>query len=227
MKKHKLKLIALLVLLFSVGMMSIAYLTSPTDTIENIFTLAKLDDPDIDEPNFPDEPPDILPGTIIPKDPTITLKGFTTNTYIYMAVKSKLVYEDENGELVDAATYYHGSTYTTPAPGDIVDPGIEGFSPDWIHIKTSVDKMAGHIIYIYRFKYAVETYNAQYVVSPILFSAVGFDENLTATIIDSIDMENDAQSIDIKGFLHQVVDGMDVSEIDDEVIDFFMTPLNW
>lgn len=227
MKKHKFKIIALLVLIFSVGMMSIAYLTSPTNTIENVFTLAKLDDPDIDEPNFPDDPPDLLPGTIIPKDPTITLGKDTIESYVYMAVKSKLVYENAAGKLLDAATYYYGTTYTTPAPGEIVDVGTEGFDPAWHHIYTVVDAPYGYILYIFRYEHTVSSSGMEQVIEPILFGAVGFDENLTAAEIDLIDMPNDEQSIDIKGFLHQAVDGMDIADIDDEVIDFFMTPTNW
>ncbi len=226
MKNKRISFFALILLIFSVAMMSIAYLTSPTEELNNVFTIGKIDPPTIDEPNFPEDPPPLIPGTLIPKDPTITLGENTVESYVYIAVKSKLVYMDE-GDLVDATTYYHGSTFTTPAPGDIVDVGTVGFDPAWNLLTTEVDATNKFIMYIFRFNTALETSGAELAVEPIVFSAVGFDDALTAEQIDLIEMVSGAQSIDIKGFVHQTVDSMAVGDIDNIVIDFFLDSANW
>lgn len=225
MQKRTFRIITVSIIALSVALVSYAYLTSPTATLKNLFTVGRIEVPDIEEPNFPEDP-ELTPGTVVAKDPTITLKKNTTESYVYLAVKSYLTYED-TGELVDATTYYHGSTFETPAPGKIVDVGTKGFSTDWELVSTVPNVTNKSIMYVYRYKVTLSTTDSDLKVSPILFSAVGFDENLTAETLDLIAMVDGKQSIDVKGFVHQVVEDLTVAQIDTFVLDFFSDPTNW
>lgn len=225
MKKRTFKILAVSIMTLSLALVSYAYLISPTATLKNLFTVGKIEVPDIEEPNFPEDP-ELTPGTVIAKDPTITLGENTTESYVYLAVKSYLTYLDD-GVLVDATTYYHGSTFETPAPGKIVDVGTAGFSPDWVHVTTVPNLADDSIMYVYRFKTTLSTDDVKVAVEPILFSAVGFDETLTAETIDLINMVDGQQSIDVKGFVHQAVDELTVAEIDALVLTFFNDSTSW
>lgn len=208
--KKKLTIFTLLALLISVGLMSIAYLTKPTETLTNTFTVGKID-AEIEEPNYPEEDPEIIPGTFVAKDPTVTVKANSVDSYVYIAVKSYLVHGDP---LVDAANYYHG------AGTDPLDPG---FSNLWTEVEIEVG--LDYIMYIYRFNTTVAKSALDQEILPTLFTGVGFDQTLTAADLLAI-APQDSQVIKVKAFVHQVA-GQTLGEVNDYVTNFFKDGTNW
>lgn len=65
---------------------TLAYLFDINDAIENNFTFGGNINTEIDEPNFPDDPPEIKPGDYVIKDPIV--KNLDNSKYdVYVAMK--------------------------------------------------------------------------------------------------------------------------------------------
>ncbi len=84
-KKSLLMMMVTICLIAVVGVgATLAYLTDTTETLTNTFTLGKTDI-EIDEPEW-EEPEDIVPGQEIAKDPTVTVKAKSVDSYVFMSV---------------------------------------------------------------------------------------------------------------------------------------------
>ncbi len=84
-KKSLLMMMVTICLIAVVGVgATLAYLTDSTETLTNTFTLGKTDI-EIDEPEW-EEPEDIVPGQEIAKDPTVTVKAKSVDSYVFMSV---------------------------------------------------------------------------------------------------------------------------------------------
>ena len=224
MKKNHNKIILglLTMTLFAGSLATIAYLTKPTETLENVFTVGKINEPVIDEPNWagkkPEIIPEIVPGKIIAKDPTITIGENSIDSYVYMAVRSKLVYKSEDGNLTDAVTYLYGPE----------EQRKEGRNPKWKPLEPEPQILEDGILYLYRYETIVKKSEGDTQLES-LFDAVTFHEKLTSDQIDSITLvDGTKQSILVKGFIHQAnIKDMELDEIDKLVLTFFLDPKNW
>ncbi|HPX93367.1 MAG TPA: SipW-dependent-type signal peptide-containing protein [Bacillota bacterium] len=86
MKKKSLVIAVALVAILAIGLVvTIAYFTDKKD-VTNTFTVGNLKI-DLTEPNFPEAPPKLLPGTEIPKDPTVKLLAGSEDAYVFMQLK--------------------------------------------------------------------------------------------------------------------------------------------
>lgn len=85
-KKSLLMMVVTICLIAVVGVgATLAYLTDSTDVLTNTFTLGKVDI-EIDEPNWEGDPEDIVPGQSFDKDPTVTVKANSVDSYVFMSV---------------------------------------------------------------------------------------------------------------------------------------------
>lgn len=218
MKKNNNKIILglLIMSLFVGSLATIAYLTKPTETLENVFTVGKINNPSIKEDKWLEEEPEIVPGKIIEKDPTITIGKNSIDSYVYMAVKSKLVYKSEDGNLTDAVTYLNGPK----------DNRKNGTNENWDLVAT--EQVDDGIIYLYRYSTKVEKSEGDTQLES-LFDAVSFHKGLTSNQIDNITLvDGTKQSILVKGFIHQAdIKDMELEEIDQKAYEFFLKSENW
>lgn len=214
-------------LLFGV-LATVAYLSKPTETLKNVFTVGKIEDPKIEEPNWPETDPEdptkpyepeITPGKIIPKDPIVTIGEESIDSYVYIAVKSKLVYDD-NGQKKDAVTYLTGEEA----------PYVEGFNPNWVKISEEVDEDS--VTYIFRYNEKVEKSPTETKLEA-LFNAVQFNKDLDSDVIGSIPVTDSKQNILVKAFVHQAnMEGIEevaetITYVDNVVKVFFKDASNW
>lgn len=76
---------------------TLAYLTDSTEVRKNTFKLGKTDI-EIDEPGW-EEPEDIVPGQEIKKDPTVTVKAGSVDSYVFMSVSGITAMEQAGFEV--------------------------------------------------------------------------------------------------------------------------------
>ena len=85
-KKSLLMMMVTICLIAVVGVgATLAYLTDSTDVLKNTFTLGKVDI-EIDEPDWEGNPENIVPGQSFAKDPTVTVKANSVDSYVFMSV---------------------------------------------------------------------------------------------------------------------------------------------
>lgn len=216
MKENKYGRIVLALILVVGIFTTVAFLTKPTETVENVFTVGRIEDPEIVEPNWPEETPEVVPGQIIPKDPVLVFGEDTIDSYAYIAVRSYMVYP-ENDTLIEALEYHDGSE-------------------KWKPIAEVKDKESQSILYVYRYQDIVDgTVGLDYEdgkkqLEPI-FGSVSLKKDLGTEQIDKIieNSEDNTQKVSVKGFMHQAenLEGMKLADIDEKVIDFFKDNANW
>lgn len=120
-KKKLLPLLLTVVLIATIGVgATLAYFTDK-DSEKNTITMGHVEI-DLDEPNFdPDDPSDdntvtdIVPGEVITKDPTITVKEGSEDAYVRATiVLSDNLEEDQAKDLMAGITILDGWYYSDP-----------------------------------------------------------------------------------------------------------------
>lgn len=209
MKKYKNR-IAMLLLALTVlvgGFTTLAYLTGKTEVKDNVFTVGKINNPGIEEPEWdPNSQNPIIPGKSIDKDPRIVIGADSVDVYAYIAVKSNFVYEDTKGNLKNAIEYINKST-------------------NWEEIAEKPVKTNKYIINVYRYKGEFEdhTSNDDRIKTEPVFTSVKMDENLDMDVIGTFD---DRTGIQVMGYLHQQ-EGVDEKVASDAAIKYLTDISNW
>lgn len=91
LNNNSIKIIALIAILFGVVFTSLAYFTD-NKSVTNTFTFGQLEI-QLDEPIFDEEENEgtkLLPGTVVAKDPTVTILADSEDTYVFMHVLNNL-----------------------------------------------------------------------------------------------------------------------------------------
>lgn len=212
--RRKIAMIAVLAVIFSTFLGTIAYLTSETEVKKNVFTIGRIENPRIEEYNWNEEEALLLPKKNIKKDPYLVFGPNTIDSYAYVAVKSNLIYGDR-GQEKDAIVYH----------------GLD--KNKWTLIENEVLEEES-IVYIYRYKDIVSGENVEKkdrerFIGP-LFYDVKLEESMTADEIDQlIDLGEEHHTVEVKGFMHQAYgdDKIDVSQIDGIAKNIFLNKDNW
>lgn len=155
-KKSLLMMMITICLIAVVGVgATLAYLTDTSEELVNTFTVGKVEI-SIDEPSFADDGrvDGILPGQVIPKDPTVTVSTDSADAYVFMSV---------TGISADFTVQHNGAN------------GLEdGINPAWVKVDGKDNDLNG--VYGYVSGKVV----AGTELTP-LFDAVKYDEDIETT----------------------------------------------
>ncbi len=83
MKKKLLSLCLVLALALTAIGGTLAYFTDTTEAVKNEFTVGNVNI-ELEEPNWPGDIGNLMPGVDIPKDPTITVDGKSQDCYVFL-----------------------------------------------------------------------------------------------------------------------------------------------
>lgn len=191
MKKKVSLIIASLLILTAVISGTFAWLTFTTPQKTNTFTVGTISI-ELDEPHYVgDINAKIIPGSVISKDPTVTVLANSEDCYVFVMVENQLVID---GEVV----------------------GVLNFSSDWTAVDFITDADTKITKTIYKYKDVV-SFNTADQVLPSVFTQVTIDG---AKVVSSNIKDLANQKIILKAFAYQAA-GQDyaIEEIKTSIIE--------
>jgi len=180
-KKSLLMMMVTICLIAVVGVgATLAYLTDSTDVLKNTFTFGKVDI-NLDEPSFEEDKTvdGIVPGQVIPKDPTVTVEAGSVESYVFMKVSGI----DEMEAL--------GDTEEDKDKGFVVEIDTD----NWTLLETEENGVKDGI---YVYNKTVSTVDKEKEVLAPLFSEVVYSVNNTEYVGDTYTIDVQAAAIQAK-----------------------------
>lgn len=209
----------MLISLVSLG--SFAYLSKKTETLTNTFIIGNINEEEtkLEEPNFPKNSDGIpiAPGTFVAKDPTVTVGKNSVDSYVYIAIKNKLVLKTNDPFINDnLLEFYSGDSLDN---GNIINRGSKGFSSDWeeVVLIPSGEGEDPYTLHLYRYKDVVKNNPNQNSTLTPIFTSVYFREDVSSSHIEKLVLDSSMrQNVEVTALVLQVIEGKSLEFYDEE-----------